>query len=376
MSEQSAPQVAEFFAGIGLARLGLEHAGFSIAWANDIEASKVELYEAQFGEGHCHLGNVRLIKGADLPSQLAMAWASFPCTDLSLAGARRGLAGSESGTFYEWTRILRELEDARPSVVVAENVIGLATSHGGDDIRAAISELNDLGYSIDVLAIDSRRFVPQSRSRLFIVGSTEPVTEMEGDHALRPEWLDFLFADEELTTHRAELPAPPPPLVDGFTKAADRVPPGHESWWDEKRTAAFLDSLSVIQRERLQRLRASRHVAYRTAYRRTRGGVATWEIRADDIAGCLRTARGGSSKQAVVRIGRGSVRVRWMTPHEYAVLMGAGDYAISKARPLQVMFGFGDAVCVPAVEWLGENYLMPLVRGELVADNSSSAITA
>jgi DNA (cytosine-5)-methyltransferase 1 len=47
--------------------------------------------------------------------------------------------------------------------------------------------------------------------------------------------------------------------------------------------------------------------------------------------------------------------------------MGAGDYDLSAARANQALFGFGDAVAVPAVSWLAENYLLPLVRGHLAA---------
>jgi DNA (cytosine-5)-methyltransferase 1 len=54
-----------------------------------------------------------------------------------------------------------------------------------------------------------------------------------------------------------------------------------------------------------------------------------------------------------------------MTPLEYARLMGAGDYNLSGARTNQALFAFGDAVAVPAVAWLSENYLMPLIRGTL-----------
>jgi DNA (cytosine-5)-methyltransferase 1 len=54
-----------------------------------------------------------------------------------------------------------------------------------------------------------------------------------------------------------------------------------------------------------------------------------------------------------------------MTPLEYARLMGAGGYTLGTVTDAQTIFGFGDAVCVPAVAWLAENYLMPLARGEL-----------
>ena len=364
------PAAAEFFAGIGLVRIGLEAAGFAVRWANDYDADKREMYARHFRDRkgtHTFVqGDVAAVTGGDLPDDLSLAWASFPCTDLSLAGWRRGLQGTQSSTFWHFTRVLDELGPRRPPVVALENVVGLATSHGGDDLAAAIGELNRLGYSVDVLTLDARRFVPQSRPRLFLVGAVEPPPDEPGqDGALRPDWLQAPFGDPLLTTHRAALPEPPAPLTAGLARTVQRIPAGDPRWWDAKATQAFLGSLSPVQAGRLDALRRGRAASYRTAYRRTRQGVPVWEIRPDDVAGCLRTARGGSSKQALVKAGRGEVRVRWMTPREYARLMGAGDYRLGGLRRNQALYGFGDAVCVPAVAWLAEHYLMPLVRGEL-----------
>jgi len=361
------PRALEFFAGIGLARMGLEKAGFQIAWANDYEPDKKAMYDAQFGETEAHqfaLGDVAAVKADALPRDASLAWASSPCTDLSLAGSRAGLAGAESGTFWQFVRLMGELGEDSPEVVVLENVVGLATSHGGEDLAAAIRAFNDLGYSVDVLSIDARRFVPQSRPRLFLVGAKNPPEDVADPNSkLRPDWLQAIYGDDSLRTHRAALPAPPVPLTEGLGGLMEDIPLGDERWWDEARTEAFVSSLSPAQRNRVAALKRSTGVKYRTAYRRTRNGVAVWEVRADDISGCLRTARGGSSKQAVVRLGNTRLQVRWMTPREYARLMGAGEYDLSAARNNQALFGFGDAVAVPAVAWLAESYLMPLVKG-------------
>jgi hypothetical protein len=53
-----------------------------------------------------------------------------------------------------------------------------------------------------------------------------------------------------------------------------------------------------------------------------------------------------------------------MTPRECARLMGAGDYPLGAVSTNQALFGFGDAVAVPVVEWLAANYLMPLVTAQ------------
>lgn len=354
---------AEFFAGIGLARLGLEASGVNVSWANDFDGDKAAMYRAHFQDEHDHLvhGDIGEVTGEDIPD-VDIAWSSFPCTDLSLAGNRKGLAGTASGTFWQFTRILDEMDDRRPQVVALENVVGFATSHGGDDMAAAIQELNELGYSVDVLTLDARRFVPQSRPRLFLVGALTPPEDVPDPNSeLRPDWLQASYGDPTLITHRAVLPAPPAPLTAGLSKLVDKT----DDWWDEERTAKFIESLSEVQATRLQTLMKRRSYTHRTAYRRTRAGIARWEVRADDISGCLRTARGGSSKQAVVRVGRGVVQVRWMSPSEYARLMGAGGFNLSGARNNQALFGFGDAVCVPAVAWLTENYLAPLAKGVL-----------
>lgn len=363
-----APQALEFFAGIGLARLGLEEAGFHVVWSNDIDHSKCEMYRNQFGDkpGHTLIeGDMGELRGSDLPHSISIAWGSSPCTDISLAGTRTGLNGKQSSAFWQYVRLLEEMGENRPPIAVLENVNGLATSHSGEDIAAAVRAFNKLGYSVDALSIDARRFVPQSRPRLFLVGLMNPPEKSQANSPLRPDWLQQVFADASLRMHKAVLPEPPEPLMAGFGMYVEEMSDNDPRWWPKAKLEAFLESLSAVQTERVEKLKDSSYVSYRTAYRRTRNGKPTWEVRADDISGCLRTARGGSSRQAVVRLGEGTAAVRWMTPKEYAALMGAAHYNLDGLRTNQALFGFGDAVAVPVVEWLGEHYFMPALQGTL-----------
>ncbi len=358
-------KAAEFFAGIGLVRMGIERAGFEVAWANDIEPLKHRVYAANFDADDYVLGDVRQVHGDTLPT-VALATASFPCIDLSLAGRRLGLEGEQSGMFWEFARVLREMGGRRPPVVMLENVPAFATSHDGKDLAAALGALNDLGYVCDLLLLDARTFVPQSRPRLFVVASQGRIASPELHHGdpLRPAVVQSFahrYAHLDLQFQALDPPTPVPSR--GFSTVVERFPASSRTWWDEGRTARFMHSLSPLNASRLATLRDASRMSWRTAYRRTRRGVAVWEIRADTIAGCLRTATGGSSKQAVVEAGRGHARVRWMTATEYARLQGAGDLDLSAVTPTQAMFGLGDAVCVPAVEWLGKNYLRPLIAG-------------
>lgn len=375
------PRAAEFFAGIGLMRAGLEQAGIETVWANDIEPAKRELYAANFGSREFVLADVRAVRGGDIPA-VELATASFPCTDLSLAGNRRGLGdtaappGGDGGSsmFWEFARVLDEMGSRRPGVVLLENVLGFGSSNGGRDLRSVVLELNRLGYSCDVRAIDARHFVPQSRPRMFVVAITDPPQhETAIDVAGAPRWLVRLFESTPgARIHQRRLPDLPRG-PDDLRGVVETIPRAAADWWSADRVARFVESLSPINQERLSSLLLRDDVVWRTAYRRTRGGRAVWEIRADGIAGCLRTARGGSSKQALVECARGELRIRWLTPREYARLMGAPAFVLPQQRRNQALFGFGDAVCVPVVRWLCENYVLPEARDSVRSELASVA---
>jgi DNA (cytosine-5)-methyltransferase 1 len=355
----------------------MERAGFEVVFANDIEPLKHAAYAANFDDRHFLLGDVREIRGGAVPGA-EVATASFPCTDLSLAGNRAGLSGGESRVFWEFARILDEMGDRRPSAILLENVVGFATSHGGEDLRSAIGRMNELGYLCDVFVVDARRFVPQSRPRMFIVASTEPLAGPSDwqPSELRPAWVGAFvsrFPGLKMQALPLELPTRDPPTL---ADVVERLSADDSRWWDGQRSAAFVDSLSRVQSTRLKALGSSRRTLWATAYRRTRKGRAVWEIRPDHISGCLRTTRGGSSKQALVEGQRGQIRVRWMTPTEYARLQGAEGYRLHGTSASQAMFGFGDAVCVPVVEWIAREYLQPLLNGRLTCQTAGRVQSA
>ena len=105
--------VAEYFAGIGLMRLGLDQAGWQTVFANDIDEKKHEMYCHHFGESpEFVVGDIHQIDQRTIPST-TLATASFPCNDLSLAGARKGLAGEHSSAFWGFIRILKEASTCR-----------------------------------------------------------------------------------------------------------------------------------------------------------------------------------------------------------------------------------------------------------------------
>ncbi len=367
MSEPFEKTFAEFFAGIGLMRIGLENAGWRIALANDIDTDKWQMYIDHFGDtGEFIVEDIHRLKLAQVPT-VGLATASFPCNDLSLAGARHGLAGEQSSAFWGFVDILKGMKRERrlPPLVLLENVTGFLTSHGGHDFEDALLALNDLGYATDAFIIDAARFVPQSRQRLFVIGiKTGEVVPLNDsprfyESELRPPALaSFILMHPDINWRIRQLPRLPK-STRRLTNILEDLPPNHAMWWSRKRAEYMLNQMSPKHRCQAEAMINSTIIQYGTVFRRVRNGKSMAELRTDGIAGCLRTPRGGSGRQILFTAANGRFAVRLLTPRECARLMGADDFVI-KAPLNQALFGFGDAVCVPVIEWIARNYLNPV----------------
>ena len=116
----------EFFAGGGMARAGLG-ASWTCLLANDIDSKKAATYSENWGNADLVVDDIRNLGASELPGSADMAWGSFPCQDLSLAGGGAGLRGARSGSFWPFVALLQELaqEGRLPKVVALENVVGL-----------------------------------------------------------------------------------------------------------------------------------------------------------------------------------------------------------------------------------------------------------
>jgi DNA (cytosine-5)-methyltransferase 1 len=357
---------AEFFAGIGLMRMGLDQAGWTTVWANDIDEDKMRMYRGHYtqDDAHFHLGDVHSISPTEIPT-VALATASFPCNDLSLAGARRGLAGKHSGAFWGFVDVLKGMGSRRPPLVMLENVAGFLTSNDGDDFRDACLALNDLGYAVDAFMIDASLFVPQSRVRMFIVGKREKTksirlqeTRSFYETQCRPRALaDFILCHPDIQWSIQKLPQIPRKKI-SLADILEDLSVNSAYWWSKDRAEYLFNQMSEKHRAVAEKMISGADITYGTVFRRVRNGRSMAELRTDDIAGCLRTPRGGSGRQILFAAGKGRYSVRLLTPKECARLMGAGEFNITV--PLnQALFGFGDAVCVPVIRWIAENYLTP-----------------
>jgi DNA (cytosine-5)-methyltransferase 1 len=376
---KSGKTFAEYFAGIGLMRVGLEKEAWKIMLANDIDPQKEQMYRANFPDADAHFkpGDIDSLLPSEIP-EVTLATASFPCNDLSLAGSREGLEGKNSSAFWGFIRTLERTKTRLPSLILLENVTGFLTSHGGRDFEDAMFALNDLGYAVDPFILDAAWFVPQSRKRLFVVGvktkesDTDGLYELLQETPIRPNALiQFILTHPDIRWRIRKLPNPPSSRRK-LISILEKLPDDSDCWWPKDRAEYLLGQMSPRHREMADKMIAAQTYSYGTVFRRVRNGISMAELRTDGIAGCLRTPRGGSGRQILFKAGHGKYFVRLLTARECARLMGADDFIIDV--PLnQALFGFGDAVCVPAIRWIAKNYLNR-VWNKLDATQKRSAI--
>lgn len=360
--------VAEFFAGIGLMRAGLDKSGWTTILANDIDPTKRRLYLNHFtGAGdHFILEDIHKLTADQVPT-VDLATASFPCTDLSLAGRRAGLQGQHSSAFWGFVHILEGMEDRKPPLILLENVAGFLTSNSGQDFHDALTALNKQGYAVDALILDAAHFVPQSRVRMFIIGKLTNEPNLSAPNHLskttvRTDKLVQFIHDHpeihwDINTSLPELPS----INNNLASAIERIPKSSKVWFSKDRVEYLLNQTFERHRTKIEELKTNEHYSYLTAFRRVRNGKSMAEIRFDGIAGCLRTPKGGSARQILLEVGKGEINIRLLSPLECARLMGADDFKLSGTAN-EALFGFGDAVCVPVVTWVADNYLNPALE--------------
>jgi DNA (cytosine-5)-methyltransferase 1 len=370
------PSFLEFFAGGGMARAGLGP-GWTCLLANDIDPRKGAAYQENWGGAALRIADIAALTVADIPARSDLAWASFPCQDLSLAGAQAGLGGDRSGAFYPFWALLRDLIAAGrgPRLIALENVCGTLTSHGGRDFDSIGRAFVDAGFRWGAMVIDAALFTPQSRPRLFVVGVAAGVRvdpALHGSAPLAPFHTPALCgAVANLSPDARDghlwwrLPRPPSRRAT-FSDAIEDEP-ADVVWRSPAETARLLEMMSPRHRAKVEAARAAGRRQVGAVYRRTRptadgGRAQRAEVRFDDVAGCLRTPGGGSSRQTLLIVEGPQIRSRLISARETARLMGLPDSYRLPAGYTDAYHLTGDGVVVPVVRHLAENLLEPLLN--------------
>ena len=173
-------RVASLFCGCGGTDIGIL-GGFDylgkhyssnnteIVYANDIEQSACDLFEANFGLRPDNR-DIRQVKSEEIP-EFDILTGGFPCQSFSIVAQnpkRLGIKDEKGMLFFEMCRILR---DRQPKCFIAENVKGIMTANKHEAFPLILKEFEDSGYDVKYTVINAASFgVPQKRERVIIVG--------------------------------------------------------------------------------------------------------------------------------------------------------------------------------------------------------------
>jgi DNA (cytosine-5)-methyltransferase 1 len=370
----------EFFAGGGMVRAGLGPV-WQCTFANDFEETKAKAYRANWGDKELLVRDINAVSIRDLKGHADLAWASFPCQDLSLAGNRIGIGDidsnsqTRSGTVWPLLNLMAHLkrQNRLPKIIALENVCGALTANNGRDFAEITNELSKLGYRIGAIVVDAKWFLPQSRQRLFIVGVANNLTIPDSLYQSVPSdpWhpqpliTAFQVTSEAVKKNWVWWRLPAPPLmVFRFSDLIQDEPEGCH-WHSEEQTTTLIAMMSPTNLEKINWAKAQKARTIGAVYKRTRTEngekIQRAEVRFDDLAGCLRTPSGGSSRQTILIVESDKIRSRLLSPREAARLMGLPDCYKLPERYNDAYALAGDGVAVPVVRFLSVNLFEPVL---------------
>lgn len=361
----------------------MARAGLGSKWrclfANDFDRKKGVVYERNWGKGVLRVEDVARLTTADLPETPDLIWGSFPCQDLSLAGGGAGLRGDRSGTFWPFWQLVKDLrvEGRGPKLLVLENVYGTLKSHGGKDFEVIANAFANEGFYVGAVIIDASLFLPQSRPRLFVL-AVENKDDIPGELTL--DGASDHWHPKALVEAWARLPTAtkskwiwwdfPLPKVRRkvFADLVEENPKSVE-WHTGEQTEKLLGMMGPLHLKKVELAKLSKRRMVGAIYKRTRKDengikVQRAEVRFDDVAGCLRTPAGGSSRQEILVVEGENVRSRLISSRETARLMGLPDSYRLPEKYNEAYYLTGDGVVVPVVRHLAKHLFERILFGE------------
>lgn len=313
----------DLFAGIGGIRLGFQQNGGRCVFTSEWNTYSQKTYEANFGKDHELNGDITKVHADEVPEHDVLL-AGFPCQPFSIAGVSKknslgrahGFACETQGTlFFDVARII---EAKKPKAFLLENVKNLVSHDKGRTFDVILRTLGDeLGYTVQAKVIDAKRFVPQHRERIVIVGFREDT--------------GFSFDDLELPEEGPRLSSILHP-EDGSEEAEAPFTEGKKAKVADKYT--LTDNLWAY----LQ--------AYAAKHKAAGNGFGFGLVGPNDVARTLSARYHKDGSEILVSRGEGK-SPRRLTPRECARLMGFPfDWKIP-VSDTQAYRQFGNAVAVP-----------------------------
>jgi DNA (cytosine-5)-methyltransferase 1 len=161
--------VLELFAGAGGLAVGMEKAGLKCVALNEIDKWACQTLKKNRPNWNILEGDVKDFDFTKYHNKVDVVTGGFPCQAFSYAGKKLGLADARGTLFYEFARVVQEIN---PPICVGENVRGLLSHEKGKTLQGMIGILDEIGYNVvPVQVLKAVNFkVPQKRERLILVG--------------------------------------------------------------------------------------------------------------------------------------------------------------------------------------------------------------
>ena len=166
------------FSGMGGFCGGFKKAGIKTIWANDIDENACASFQENYPD-------VRMLKGGiddlsvtkDAIEPVDILTAGFPCQSFSQAGMKLGFDDERGKLFFQIIRLIEEFGDAKPKIILLENVPYLASGGAGRWLHEIITNVQKAGYWFDktnccILKTDEISELPQGRERLFMLATS------------------------------------------------------------------------------------------------------------------------------------------------------------------------------------------------------------
>lgn len=318
----------DLFAGIGGIRLGFQSSGGRCVFTSEWNTFSQRTYRENFIDDHDIVGDIVKVNAREIPDHDVLL-AGFPCQPFSIAGVSKknalgrphGFECATQGTlFFDVARIIAE---KRPAAFVLENVKNLRSHDKGNTFRVIMDVLQkELGYHVQWRIIDGRRFVPQHRERILIVGFRED-TGFDFEHVELP-------AAEAGPRLRSILHP-----EDGSEVDVDQ---GRYIGADGK-----VDDKYVLTPKLWQYLQD-----YAEKHRAKGNGFGFGMVSGDSVTRTLSARYYKDGSEILVSRGDGK-RPRRLTPRECARLMGFPNTFRIPVSDTQAYKQFGNSVVVPVV---------------------------
>lgn len=182
MGKEVTYKMVDLFAGCGGLSLGLEQAGFTPWFVNEIVEQFANTYKVnhKLSDEHFYIGDIALLneKIGDYDKMLTditLVCGGPPCQGFSMANRQRILDDPRNGLYKQYLIFLSKV---RPKFFIMENVKGMMNKK--EEIFQNFKDYLGADYLYDYAVLKAQDFgVPQNRERFIMIGNRMGIAPVE-----------------------------------------------------------------------------------------------------------------------------------------------------------------------------------------------------